>query len=95
MKKLLCVLLVLMLSLGLASAAFAEKIVVIGQQLGNVVFLPAEEGMKAAGKDLGIEVEWQSPLRAEAELQNEIMLSLIDRGDVNGIAISCTTGEAL
>ncbi len=61
MKKLLCVLLVLMLSLGLASAAFAEKIVVIGQQLGNVVFLPAEEGMKAAGKDLGIEVEWQSP----------------------------------
>ncbi len=53
MKKLLCVLLVLMLSLGLASAAFAEKIVVIGQQLGNVVFLPAEEGMKAAGKGPG------------------------------------------
>ncbi len=95
MKKLICILLILALSLGFASAALAEKIVVIGQQLGNVVFLPAEEGMRAAGKELGIETEWQSPLRAEAELQNEIMLSLIDRGDVNGIAISCTTGDAL
>ncbi|MDD4079974.1 MAG: substrate-binding domain-containing protein [Eubacteriales bacterium] len=95
MKKLLSILLILTLSLGLASAALAEKIVVIGQQLGNVVFLPAEVGMRDAGKELGIEVEWQSPLRAEAELQNEIMLSLIDRGDVDGIAISATTGDAL
>ncbi|NLD52462.1 MAG: sugar ABC transporter substrate-binding protein [Clostridiales bacterium] len=95
MKKLLSILLVLVLGLGLTSAALAEKVVVIGQQLGNVVFLPAEEGAKDAGKELGIDVEWQSPLRAEAELQNEIVLSLIDRGDVNGIAISCTTGDAL
>ena len=95
MRKLFAILLILTLGLGLASAASAEKIVVIGQQLGNVVFLPAEQGTKDAGKDLGIETEWQSPLRAEAELQNEIMLSLIDRGDVNGIAISCTTGDAL
>ncbi|MDD2560866.1 MAG: substrate-binding domain-containing protein [Eubacteriales bacterium] len=95
MKKLLSILLILTLSLGLASAALAEKIVVIGQQLGNVVFLPAEVGMRDAGEELGIEVEWQSPLRAEAELQNEIMLSLIDRGDVDGIAISATTGDAL
>ncbi len=95
MKKLLCILLILTLSLGLASAAMAEKIVMIGQQLGNVVFLPAEVGMRDAGAELGIDVEWQSPLRAEAELQNEIMLSLIDRGDVDGIAISATTGDAL
>lgn len=95
MKKFLSILLVLLLGIGAVSAASAEKIVVIGQQLGNVVFLPAEQGTKDAGKDLGIETEWQSPLRAEAELQNEIMLSLIDRGDVDGIAISCTTGDAL
>lgn len=95
MKKLLPILLILTLGLTLVSAASAEKIVVIGQQLGNVVFLPAEQGTKDAGVDLGIETEWQSPLRAEAELQNEIMLSLIDRGDVDGIAISCTTGDAL
>lgn len=95
MKKFLSILLVLMLGIGVVSAASAEKIVVIGQQLGNVVFLPAEKGTEDAGKDLGIETEWMSPLRAEAELQNEIMLSLIDRGDVNGIAISCTTGDAL
>ncbi len=95
MKRLCSVLLVLALTLGLASAAFAEKFVMIGQQLGNVVFLPAEVGMKEAGDELGIETEWQSPLRAEAELQNEIMYNLIDRGDVDGIAISCTTGDAL
>ncbi len=95
MKKCLSILLVLMLGIGVMSAASAEKIVVIGQQLGNVVFLPAEQGVKDAGKELGIQTEWQSPLRAEAELQNEIMLSLIDRGDVDGIAISCTTGDAL
>ena len=95
MKKLLTILLVLVLFLGLTSTALAEKIVMIGQQLGNVVFLPAEVGMRAAGEELGIQTEWQSPLRAEAELQNEIMFSLIDRGDVDGIAISCTTGDAL
>ncbi len=95
MKKCLSILLVLLLGIGVMSAASAEKIVVIGQQLGNVVFLPAEQGVKDAGEELGIQTEWQSPLRAEAELQNEIMLSLIDRGDVDGIAISCTTGDAL
>lgn len=98
MKKLLSILLVVLLALSF-SAALAEEeditIVMIGQQLGNVVFLPAEEGMNQAGADLGVNVEWQTPLRAEAELQNEIMLNLISRGDVDGIAISCTTGDAL
>jgi len=69
-------------------------IAVIGQQTGNVVFLPAQAGAEAAGKELGIKVDWQSPIRAEAELQNEIMNNLIDLG-VDGIAISCTTGDAL
>ena len=45
-------------------------------------------------RSLGIKTDWQSPLRAEAELQNEIMNNLIDMG-VDGIAISCTTGDAL
>lgn len=98
MKKLLTLLLVAMLVVAMGSVAAAEdeiKIVMIGQQLGNVVFLDAEVGMNQAGADLGVSVEWQSPLRAEAELQNEIMLNLISRGDVDGIAISCTTGDAL
>ncbi len=69
-------------------------IAVIPQQLGNVVFLPAKEGMEAAGKELGIKVEWQAPVRAEAELQNEVVNGLIER-KVDGIAISCTTPDAL
>ena len=96
MKKILVVLLALILSLSCVALAEEEiKIVMIGQQLGNVVFLDAEKGMYAAGEDLGVSVEWQSPLRAEADLQNDIMLNLIARGDVDGIAISCTTGDAL
>ena len=97
MKKLLSILLAALLALSLGAAMAEEDITiaVIGQQLGNVVFLPAEEGMNQAGADLGVNVEWQTPLRAEAELQNEIMLNLISRGGVDGIAISCTTGDAL
>lgn len=96
MKKTLSILLALLLTLALPFAACAEDItiVAIGQQLGNVVFLDAEKGVAAAGADLGITTKWQSPLRAEAELQNEIMNNLIDMG-VDGIAISCTTGDAL
>ena len=95
MKKLISLVLAVMLVMALCAPAMAETIVMIGQQLGNVVFLDAEKGMNDAGADLGVTVEWQSPLRAEAELQNEIMLNLISRGDVHGIAISGTTGDAL
>ena len=99
MKKLLVLFLSALMVLALCIPAMAEDditIVMIGQQLGNVVFLDAEKGMYQAGEDLGIKTpEWNSPLRAEAELQNEIMLNLLSRGDVDGIAISCTTGDAL
>ena len=98
MKKLFVLFLAALMLLAVCVPAMAEDditIVMIGQQLGNVVFLDAEKGMNQAGADLGVTVEWQSPLRAEAELQNEIMLNLISRGDVDGIAISCTTGDAL
>ena len=98
MKKILALVLVLVLALSLVACGGGKDdeitIAVIGQQTGNVVFLPAQEGALKAGEDLGITVEWQSPIRAEAELQNEIMNNLIDKG-VDGIAISCTTGDAL
>ena len=77
MKKILALVLVLALALSLVACGGGKDdkitIAVIGQQTGNVVFLPAQEGALKAGEDLGIEVEWQSPIRAEAELQNEIM----------------------
>lgn len=69
-------------------------IVVVPQQLGNVVFLPAKEGAEQAGKDLGITVEWQAPVKAEAQLQVEVIEGLIERG-VDGIAISCNHPDAL
>jgi len=69
-------------------------IVVIPQQLGNVVFLPAKEGAEDAGKELGINVEWQAPVKADPTLQVEIIESLIER-KVDGIAISCTHPDAM
>ena len=83
-----------------SAVASAEKedkdivIAVIPQQLGNVVFLPAKQGMEDMGEKLGIRVEWQAPIKAEATEQVGIVESLIERG-VDGIAISCTTPEAL
>ena len=97
MKKILVMILALIMALSMIPAMAEEDITVamIGQQLGNVVFLDAEKGMKETAEALGIKAEWQSPMQAVAEEQNDIMLNLIARGDVDGIAISCTTGDAL
>ncbi len=69
-------------------------IAVVPQQLGNVVFLPAKEGAEQAAADLGITVEWNAPVKAEAQLQVEVIEGLIERG-VDGIAISCNHPDAL
>ena len=93
MKKILALVLVLVLALSLVACGGGKDdeitIAVIGQQTGNVVFLPAQEGALKAGEDLGITVEWQSPIRAEAELQNEIMNNLIDLGLEDDPAFGC------
>ncbi|NLA92907.1 MAG: sugar ABC transporter substrate-binding protein [Spirochaetales bacterium] len=99
MKRLLLVtLLVVLVTGGLLFAAGAKEkereIAVVPQQLGNVVFLPAEEGMKDAGRDFGVKVLWEAPPKAEAQLQVEVMEGLIERG-VAGIAISCNHPDAL
>ncbi len=69
-------------------------IVVVPQQLGNIVFLPAKEGAEQAGKDLGVKVQWMAPVKAEAQLQVEVIEGLIER-KVDGIAISCNHPDAL
>lgn len=88
MKKILALVLVLALSLVACGGGKDDKITiaVIGRQTGNVVFLPAQEGALKAGED---EVEWQSPIRAEAELQNEITNNLIDLGLEDDPAFGC------
>ncbi len=100
MRKWLVVLVVL---LGITSSVFAAGsadtsgktvIAVVPQQLGNVVFLPAKEGAEQAGKDLGIKVEWLAPVKAEAQLQVEVIEGLIERR-VSAIAISCNHPDAL
>ena len=62
MKKIIALILVLALALTLVACGGKKDdkitIAVIGQQTGNVVFLPAQEGALKAGEDLGITVEW-------------------------------------
>ncbi len=101
MKKLVCLMLIFVVLAGgvLFAAGAGEKadkrtIVVVPQQLGNVVFLPAKEGMEQAGKDLGVKVDWVAPVKAEAQLQVEVIEGLIQKG-VDGIAISCNHPDAL
>jgi ribose transport system substrate-binding protein len=101
MKKLVSLILIfVVVSSGVLFAAGAgEKsdervIVVVPQQLGNVVFLPAKVGMEKAGKDLGVKVDWVAPTKAEAQLQVEVIEGLIQKG-VDGIAISCNHPDAL
>jgi len=79
---------------GAGEKADKRTIVVVPQQLGNVVFLPAKEGMEQAGKDLGVKVDWVAPVKAEAQLQVEVIEGLIQKG-VDGIAISCNHPDAL
>ena len=59
MKKILALVLVLVLALSLVACGGGKDdeitIAVIGQQTGNVVFLPAQEGTLAVGEDLGLE----------------------------------------
>lgn len=100
MKKLISVALVFAIVAGVLFAAGASdkapvrEIAVVPQQLGNVVFLPAKEGMEQAGKDFGVKVVWEAPVKAEAQLQVEVVEGLIERG-VSAIAISCNHPDAL
>ena len=58
MKKIIALLLALIMALSMIPAMAEDdiNIVMIGQQLGNVVFLDAEKGMNAAGADLNLVV---------------------------------------
>jgi ribose transport system substrate-binding protein len=82
---------------GVAQSAATEKeivIAVIPQSVANPVFLPAKAAMERTGRELGIKVEWVASVRAEAAEQVGVVEGLIER-KVSGIAISCTTPEAL
>ena len=97
MKKLFALVLALAVLLTFAGCGGKKNkltIAVVAQQSDNLIFLAAREGAMKAGEDLGITVQWEAPARADADLQNKIMDSLIEQ-KVDGIAISCVTGDGL
>lgn len=96
MKKYFALFLVLavLLMLPACSKRSGTTIAVVAQQSDDLFYLAARDGALQAGKDLGINVQWQTPDAVDAALQKEIMNDLMEQG-VDGIAISCADGDAL
>lgn len=89
MKKYFALFLVLavLLMLPACSKRSGTTIAVVAQQSDDLFYLAARDGALQAGKDLGINVQWQTPDAVDAGLQKEIMNDLMEQG-VDGIAIS-------
>lgn len=71
-----------------SSQAKTGKIIVMPKLIGIPIFDVFEEGAKAAGQDLGIEVVFTGPTKADATEQARMLEDLIAKGDVVGITIA-------
>jgi ribose transport system substrate-binding protein len=69
-------------------------IVLVPKSLDNSIFLDAKEESERVGRELGIRVEWQGPMHADANGQVNIVESLIRRG-VNGIVVNCLDADKM
>ena len=75
MKKCFVLFLVLavLLMIPACGKGSGPAIAVVAQQSDDLFFLAAKDGALQAGKDLGIDVQWQTPDTVDAALQKEIM----------------------
>lgn len=69
-------------------------IAVVPKALNNAVFLDSKDGAEKAGKELGIEVIWTGPTKADAAEQVQVLEGLIQK-KVDGILVSCNDPDAL
>lgn len=69
-------------------------IAVVPKALDNAVFLDSKDGAEKAGKELGIEVIWTGPVKADAAEQVQVIEGLIQK-KVDGILVSCNDPDAL
>lgn len=69
-------------------------IAVVPKALDNAVFLDSKDGAEKAGKDLGVNVVWTGPTKADAAEQVQVIEGLIQK-KVDGILVSCNDPNAL
>lgn len=71
-----------------------EITLVMVPKLVHPFYEPCYEGFEAAGKEYGVNTEFEAPQKAEVDLQVKVIENLIARG-VDGIAISATDDTGL
>ncbi|MCX6130088.1 MAG: sugar-binding protein, partial [Proteobacteria bacterium] len=64
------------------------------KSLDNAVFLDSKEGAEKAGQELGVDILWTGPTKADAAEQVQVIEGLIQR-KVNGILVSAIDPNAL
>lgn len=85
MKKVLAMIFVL--AMLVSSVAMAETIVVMPKLVGIPYFNASENGVKAAGEELGIDAKYVGPTEADAALQVQMIEDLLVQG-IDAIAIA-------
>ena len=85
MKKVLAMIFVL--AMLVSSVAMAETIVVMPKLVGIPYFNASEEGVKAAGEELGIEAKYVGPTEGDAAQQVQMIEDLLVQG-IDALAIA-------
>jgi rhamnose transport system substrate-binding protein len=77
-----------------APATGPRTYVLVPKNLGNPYFDTSNDGAQAAGKELGVTVQYQGPATADATQQIQLLNSLIAQ-KVNGLSVSADDSDAL
>ena len=85
MKKVLAMIFVL--AMLVSSVAMAETIVVMPKLVGIPYFNASENGVKAAGEELGIDARYVGPTEGDAALQVQMIEDLLVDG-IDALAIT-------
>ena len=75
-------------------ATGARTYVLVPKNLGNPYFDTSNDGAQAAGKELGVTVQYQGPATADATQQIQLINSLIAQ-KVTGLSVSADDSDAL
>ncbi|MGA2477206.1 MAG: sugar-binding protein [Spirochaetia bacterium] len=97
MKRISLVFMILVLALGVAFTASAQKkltIAVVPKALDNAIFLDAKDAAEKTGAQMGINILWVGSTKSDAAEQVSVLEGLIQK-KVDGILVSCNDADAL
>jgi ribose transport system substrate-binding protein len=97
MKRVSLVFMILVLVMGVAFTASAQKkltIAVVPKALDNAIFLDAKDAAEKTGAQMGINILWVGSTKSDAAEQVSVLEGLIQK-KVDGILVSCNDADAL